>query len=947
MNRVRGMNRKEKIYREIKNLTESLTKLDIEEGFSGWDATFIGNRLGFNRNNTSKELNILFQEKKVIKMTGRPVHYLSKASIENLYDRKIEDNEKLIFNSMEELLHLIKEKEKKTNKPKDVFQRIIGSRGSLKIPIKQAKAAILYPPRGLHTLLIGDTGVGKTMFAEMMYNYAKESNSIKKDAPFIIFNCAEYADNPQLLLAQLFGYIKGAFTGADKDKPGIIEKANGGILLLDEIHRLSPEGQEMLFLLIDKNIYRRLGETENTHNADILLIAATTEDIQSSLLKTFLRRLPMIIKLPSLSQRSTSERFKLIQQFLKDEVKCVNAPIRVYKDVIKAFLLYDCQGNIGQLKGDLQLTCARGFLEYTTYNRDWLEIETHLIPEHVYRGLLNIKKIRDEIIELLELNNKEYFEFTKENQEDITVIDEYNLSKNLYQEFGEEFKLCEQKGYSKKKTDEKLNNLIEKYLQELLEKFNVEKVIPKREELFKIISPRVYYAVETALKIGEQKLKKEFSSKITIALAMHISALMERIATDRTMNSKELNNIAFNNPEEFNTAKLMKEFLEKELDILIPVEEIGFIAMFLYAVDVEDLGKSKHIGIIILAHGRSTASSIAEVSNSLLGINHCRAIDMPLEEKVDVVLEKATKFVKEVDQGKGVLMLVDMGSLIAFGDIISKKTGISVKTVEMVSTPIAIEALRKSFLPEMSLEELTKDIQRISPYVGREVVSKLTNYSSEVTPKVILTNCLTGKGSAVKISQYLKSSLPILNDYKISIKPVSIDNYHQEINLEKILAVVGAVDLNISNVPYIPIDEVIVGNGLKKLENIIGGTSDHINVNYKEPNVIINVLEDSLTFLNPKKAYNTVSQAYNGIQEKVEFNNSKRKEIAFIIHNCCMIERLIKKDSLSYTGIEKIIDNNKTLYLTIKNSLKSAEETFGIEVPDTEIGYILDLIDTH
>lgn len=71
---------------------------------------------------------------------------------------------------------------------------------------------------------------------------------MKDDAPFKSFNCADYYNNPQLLMSQLFGYAKGAFTGADQDHEGLVEKADGGVLLLDEVHRLPPEGQEMLFI---------------------------------------------------------------------------------------------------------------------------------------------------------------------------------------------------------------------------------------------------------------------------------------------------------------------------------------------------------------------------------------------------------------------------------------------------------------------------------------------------------------------------------------------------------------------------------------------------------------------------------------------------------------------------------------------------------------------------
>ena len=84
--------------------------------------------------------------------------------------------------------------------------------------------------------------------ASLIYEYAIHKKVIDESAPFVTFNCADYANNPELLSANLFGYKKGAFTGAEKDTIGLIEAADGGYLFLDEVHRLSPEGQEKLFL---------------------------------------------------------------------------------------------------------------------------------------------------------------------------------------------------------------------------------------------------------------------------------------------------------------------------------------------------------------------------------------------------------------------------------------------------------------------------------------------------------------------------------------------------------------------------------------------------------------------------------------------------------------------------------------------------------------------------
>lgn len=144
--------------------------------------------------------------------------------------------------------------------------------------VQKAKAAILYPPNGLHTLILGETGAGKSYFAKKMHEYAIASKVKPSNAPFVTLNCADYSDNPQLLLAQIFGSKKGSYTGAEKDKEGLLKVSNGGILFLDEVHMLSHQGQEMLFTYIDNGIYRELGSVSNVEGVKVQIIAATTEE---------------------------------------------------------------------------------------------------------------------------------------------------------------------------------------------------------------------------------------------------------------------------------------------------------------------------------------------------------------------------------------------------------------------------------------------------------------------------------------------------------------------------------------------------------------------------------------------------------------------------------------------------------------------------------------------
>ena len=223
---------------KLDQVYEALLKLQkqMQKGIS---AIELSEFMNLDRANVSRYLNSLYKQGRVDKQEGRPVTYSISATKETT-ENTVHEVE--INNSLD---------------------KMVGAEQSLQVPIQQAKAAILYPPRGLHTLILGETGVGKSMFAELMYCFAKESGVIKKNAPFVRFNCADYADNPQLVIAQIFGVKKGAYTGAECDKEGLLKKADGGIIFLDEIHRLSPQGQEMLFTYIDKGYFRPLGDTES------------------------------------------------------------------------------------------------------------------------------------------------------------------------------------------------------------------------------------------------------------------------------------------------------------------------------------------------------------------------------------------------------------------------------------------------------------------------------------------------------------------------------------------------------------------------------------------------------------------------------------------------------------------------------------------------------------
>lgn len=202
--------------------------------------------------------------------------------------------------------------------------------------------------KNIAVLLTGETGSGKSLCSEFIHHSSDRCN-----APFIIFNCGICSED--LLASQLFGSKKGAFTGAHEDSAGLVEMAHGGTLVLDEINSLDIHSQVKLNYFLEKNYFRRLGETKLRHR-DVRVISISNVDLRREVQEGRFRRdlyyrlAEYEIFVPPLRSRK-EDIVPLINHFLEIYSDLNNlGPITFSDEVLDELQNYDWPGNIRELK---------------------------------------------------------------------------------------------------------------------------------------------------------------------------------------------------------------------------------------------------------------------------------------------------------------------------------------------------------------------------------------------------------------------------------------------------------------------------------------------------------------------------------------------------------------------------------------------------------------------
>ncbi len=227
-------------------------------------------------------------------------------------------------------------------------------------------------PQSSRVLITGESGTGKELVARAIHE-----NSARAQAPFITINCGAFPET--LLESELFGYMKGAFTGANDNRHGLFQAAHGGTLFMDEIGNMSLTMQVKLYRVLQEGKVRPIGSTEES-DVDVRIIAATNKDFEKEIAEGRFRedlyyRLSVIpVHLPSLRERREDIPL-LARHFLEKFRTLMEKPIEgLSPEVVRRLEGYEWPGNVRELENTMERAVA---LETTP------EITLRVLPDRI------------------------------------------------------------------------------------------------------------------------------------------------------------------------------------------------------------------------------------------------------------------------------------------------------------------------------------------------------------------------------------------------------------------------------------------------------------------------------------------------------------------------------------------------------------------------------------
>ena len=617
----------------------------IHDEFPKITTRFLSEKLKMQRTNISSILNQLVNEGKLVKYNGRPVLY-------QLADENTSGNG-------------------------DVFEQLVGYDSSLKEAIASAKAAVLYPEGNPTILITAKHGSGVSHFAKTVFRFAQASGKLKTRAPWILWDCKTLFNDQDKFQEIFLG---------DHEKEGILKKASGGMLILENIDVVSERNLDWLLAFLRGEKIQGQDEWPWQKDYHCITIFSTMKDTNEMMLNLLRGQMDFRISLPSLEERSIEERFLILQKFFKEEAKAMDRMIEVDTSILHALLLYEVTDDIKGLKNDIHTGCVNSYVRSYNTEKKTIVLLMSDFPNYVRKGIMYYRSYKNEIDEMIKNGCK--YTFYKNQM----LRDNKTAKKDIYQSIDARKRDLERHALTEEEINMAVSNQLESEFEEYFEQL-CERV-DSIDTLNKMVSEKLISLTRKFLLKAAEQLSCEFSKEIFCGICLHVNSCLIKVSKKQRISNEEIARLLSKYPMHYELVKEFQVELGKEFNVKLNVDDLIFLLMFLLEAK-KDVNESKVVTLIAM-HGSHAASSIAAVVNVLSDDSNVQAFDMDLDKNVRIVYEELKEKIIKIDQGKGILLIYDMGSIHTMAESIAQETKIAIRCAEVPITLVGIAGSSKA-----------------------------------------------------------------------------------------------------------------------------------------------------------------------------------------------------------------------------------------------------------
>ena len=866
---------KESVFEYIQK--QLLTNAEYKEGIS---TKVVAKYFDLQRSNVSTLLNELVKENRLEKTNTRPV------------------------------LYYLPQKENKDIST--VGKIMIGADGSLSNALQVAKAAILYPNKSLNVLVTAKPGCGTTHFVYALYLYGKEAGVFSSNAPFYKINCRHYKNNIDELDDILFH--------PQNLEDSLFAKAKGGMLFIDNAELLNSTGKSRLAEFLETGLLFS-DDRKKFLDANATFLALSCGPNAYS---EFSQRMSMIAKLPDLSCRPLKEKLDLIHYFFTIEANNAKKSIEVKKEILEALLLSEFSLNVKGLEMEIKRACATACVRVMDAQDANIEVTMADFSSDVQKSLIRMRVQSTEIFELLGTQNLFIYD-CHEKYQSIT----YDDSHDLYEEIRSQYTELSKRGIN---TDT-IHNIINNHVSTLFKRYNYYRSFNDDydvEQLSKIVDPKVIHIVTKVMDECHNELQREIKPQVFYGLCLHMNSLLTLQLNHSRVGDDQIVHIVQDYPKEYSISIQLGQMFKDAFNIELPIEEIVIITMF-FIKDEEDT--HGHPVLLYIFHGQGVATSLKEVTNTLTHTHNTYAYDLCLDKDSKDALEEIKALVQKIDEGQGIIVIYDMGSIKTMLDTISENLDIKIRYIYFPITLLGLDVARKC-----SQEE---DLDYIYHTSMREMKSmmQLIDHRKEI----IITLCHTGEGGAYQMKQYIDqySTLGIKTiPLAISKRDLLIQQVMELKKVYRIHCFVGNYDPKLMGIPFISMAKVFE-NKPEDIDKIL--MFEPIQSKQFEYSAVYSFLEEQFKCISVSK----LKSVLPGIVDQLEiiYSLSADQKVGLFVHIACMLENI--KLGIHVSCDKKnddIIMMYEEDYKTVSKVLKPLEKTFKVIIDDCQIATIIRIV---